>query len=105
MGSLRFRKQFKLAPGLKLPLNKQSVGITTGVAWGEFDVQQQGPENRIGGPAWDWSVVPRHQEGGVEENQGGTARLAREQQAGVERRRERHHAGDHGQRGARSHQL
>jgi hypothetical protein len=31
MGSLRFRKQFKLAPGLKLTLNKQSVGVTLGV--------------------------------------------------------------------------
>ncbi len=31
MGSLRFRKQFKLAPGLKLTVNKQSVGMTLGV--------------------------------------------------------------------------
>ena len=31
MGSLRFRKQFKLGPGLKLNVNKQSVGITLGV--------------------------------------------------------------------------
>ncbi len=31
MGSLRFRKQFKLAPGLKLNINKKSVGLTAGV--------------------------------------------------------------------------
>ena len=30
MGSLRFRKQFKIAPGLKLNVNKQSVGVTLG---------------------------------------------------------------------------
>jgi hypothetical protein len=30
MGSFRFRKQFKLAPGLKLTVNRQSVGITLG---------------------------------------------------------------------------
>lgn len=31
MGSLRFRKQFKIAPGVKLTLNKQSVSATLGV--------------------------------------------------------------------------
>ena len=31
MGSLRFRKQFKLAPGLKFTVNKKSLGLTTGV--------------------------------------------------------------------------
>lgn len=31
MGSFRFRKQFKLAPGLKVTLNKQSVSATLGV--------------------------------------------------------------------------
>ena len=30
MGSLRFRKQFKLAPGLKLDINKKSAGFTLG---------------------------------------------------------------------------
>lgn len=31
MGSLRFRKQLRLAPGLKLTLNKQSVSMTMGI--------------------------------------------------------------------------
>lgn len=31
MGRFRFRKQFKLAPGLKVTLNKQSVSATLGV--------------------------------------------------------------------------
>jgi hypothetical protein len=31
MGSLRFRKQFRLAPGVKLTLNKQSASFTVGV--------------------------------------------------------------------------
>jgi ribosomal protein S27E len=30
MGSLRFRKQFKLAPGLKFNINKKSLGLTLG---------------------------------------------------------------------------
>jgi hypothetical protein len=30
MGSLRFRKQIKLAPGLKLNINKKSAGVTLG---------------------------------------------------------------------------
>lgn len=65
MGSVRFRKEFKLAPGLKLNINKQSVSITLGIP-GAHDIQHQGLQNRIGGPAWDWSVVPRHQESGVD---------------------------------------
>jgi len=31
MGSIRFRKQFKIAPGVKLNVNKQSLSVTTGV--------------------------------------------------------------------------
>jgi hypothetical protein len=30
MGSMRFRKRFKLAPGLKLNINKKSLGLTLG---------------------------------------------------------------------------
>jgi hypothetical protein len=30
MGSLRFRKRFKLAPGVKLNINKKSLGLTLG---------------------------------------------------------------------------
>ena len=42
MGSLRFRRQIRLAPGLKLDINKQSLGLTAGVRGAHVTVNTKG---------------------------------------------------------------
>ena len=39
---LRFRKSFKITPGLKLNLNKKSIGLTTGTKGAHFTVNSNG---------------------------------------------------------------
>jgi hypothetical protein len=49
MGSLRFRKQFKLAPGVKLNVNKQSLGITLGVRGAHLTYNTKGQRTASAG--------------------------------------------------------
>ncbi len=46
MGSLRFRRSFKLAPGVRLNLNKRSVGLSAGVRGARVSVNSDGRSTR-----------------------------------------------------------
>ncbi len=42
MGSFRFRKSFKLAPGVRLNVGKRSVGVSAGVRGARASVSSSG---------------------------------------------------------------
>jgi hypothetical protein len=44
MGSFRFRKQFKIAPGVKVTLNKQSISGTLGVRGANYTLNTKGQQ-------------------------------------------------------------
>ncbi len=63
MGSLRFRRSVRLAPGLRLNFNKRSVGISTGVPGARYSVNSDGRRTRsVGIPGTGLSY--RSQTGG-----------------------------------------
>lgn len=62
MGFFRFRKSIKLAPGIKINLNKKSVSLTTGVKGFHHTVGTRGSQTTIGLPGTGLSythVSPR----------------------------------------------
>ena len=42
MGSFRFRKSFKIVPGVKLNINKQSLSVTAGVRGAHYTLNSKG---------------------------------------------------------------
>jgi hypothetical protein len=63
MGSLRFRRSIRIAPGIKLNLNKRSVGISAGVRGARYSVNSSGRRTRsVGIPGTGLSY--RSQNGG-----------------------------------------
>jgi hypothetical protein len=46
MGSLRFRRSVKIAPGIRLNFNKRSVGISAGVRGARYSVNSSGRRTR-----------------------------------------------------------
>lgn len=46
MGSLRFRRSFRLAPGIRLNVNKRSVGISVGVRGVRYSINSDGRGTR-----------------------------------------------------------
>jgi small-conductance mechanosensitive channel len=64
VGSFRFRKSFKVAPGVRLNINKKSVGLSTGVRGARYSVNSSGRRTRsIGIPGTGLSY--RSQSGGT----------------------------------------
>jgi hypothetical protein len=63
MGSFRFRRSIKIAPGLRLNINKKSVGISTGVRGARYSINSSGRRTRsVGIPGTGLSY--RSQSGG-----------------------------------------
>jgi hypothetical protein len=72
VGSLRFRKSIKIAPGLRLNVNKKSVGLSAGVRGARYSVNSSGRRTRsVGIPGTGLSY--RSQNGGVPRRTRGTA--------------------------------
>ena len=46
MGSLRFRRSLKLAPGIRLNFNKRSIGISAGVRGARYSINSDGRRTR-----------------------------------------------------------
>lgn len=60
MGFLRFRRTFKILPGLKLNINKRSVGLTLGIRGAHFSVNTKGQKTTsIGIPGSGLSYISR----------------------------------------------
>lgn len=62
MGFFRFRKSIKLAPGIKINLNKKSVSLTTGIKGFHHTIGTRGSQTTIGLPGTGLSythVTPR----------------------------------------------
>lgn len=60
MGYLRFRRSFKVAPGVRLNLNKRSVGISAGVRGARYSVNSSGQRTRsVGIPGSGLSYISR----------------------------------------------
>lgn len=60
MGNLRFRKSVKIAPGVKLNINKNSVGISAGVKGARVSVNSKGQKTTsVGIPGTGISYVNR----------------------------------------------
>lgn len=49
MGSLRFRRTLKIAPGIRLNVNKRSVGLSAGVRGARVSVNSDGRSTRSAG--------------------------------------------------------
>jgi hypothetical protein len=63
MGSFRFRRSVKIAPGLRLNLNKRSVGLSAGVRGARYSINSAGRRTRsVGIPGTGLSY--RSQSGG-----------------------------------------
>ena len=85
MGSFRFRKSVKIAPGLRLNINKKSVGISTGVRGARYSINSSGRRSSsVGIPGTGLSYRTQH--GG---NQSGARPTAPTRSRGVRSRRRR----------------
>jgi hypothetical protein len=63
MGALRFRRSIKIAPGLRLNINKTSVGLSAGVRGARYSINSSGRRTRsVGIPGTGLSY--RSQSGG-----------------------------------------
>ena|SRR6266536_43220 len=63
MGSLRFRRSLKIAPGVRLNFNKRSIGVSAGVRGARYSINSDGRRTRsVGIPGTGLSY--RSQKGG-----------------------------------------
>jgi hypothetical protein len=46
MGSLRFRRSFKLAPGIRLNVSKRTLGLSAGIRGARYSINSEGRRTR-----------------------------------------------------------
>lgn len=64
--ALRFRKSFKILPGVRLNFGKRSASVSLGGKWAGTTVGTRGVTSRVSAPGTGFSYVRRHGRGSGE---------------------------------------